>query len=150
MTTHRKKLGITMGDPAGIGPEIIVKALREKHLYDLCIPVVLADPACMRRAIDDIVKTPMALNVISSTEEAKGEPGIMDVLPVTPSPLDGISLGKVDARCGDAAFRSVEAAIRLAMSGELDGTVTAPLNKEAMNLAGHHFDGHTEIYATLT
>jgi 4-hydroxythreonine-4-phosphate dehydrogenase len=139
-----------MGDPAGIGPEIIVKALQEKHLYGLCIPVVAADPDTMRRAVKDIVGADMAVNVLSSAKEAKGRFGVMDVLPLQGVSLAGISLGKVDARCGEAAFRSVETVIRLALAGELDGTVTAPLNKEAMNLAGRHYNGHTEIFATFT
>ena len=144
------RLGITMGDPAGIGPEVIVKALTEKHLYELCTPVVVADPDVMRHAVRDIVGANMAVNVIASPREALGQYGTMDVLPLEGVALNGIALGKVDARCGDAAFRSVETVIRLALNGELDGTVTAPLNKEAMNLAGYHYDGHTEIYAKLT
>jgi 4-hydroxythreonine-4-phosphate dehydrogenase len=139
-----------MGDPAGVGPEIIVKALREQRVHDLCLPIVIGDPGCMKRAVEEIVKVPMEINVIAAPAEARGEFGVIDVLPIAAAPLDALPLGKVDARCGDAAFRSVETVIRLALRGELDGTVTAPLNKEAMNLAGHHFDGHTEIYATLT
>lgn len=146
----RLTLGITMGDPAGIGPEVIVKALMEKHLYGLCSPVVVADPEVMRHAAQTIVGSDISINVIDSPDKAKGQFGIMDVLPLEGVSLDDFVLGKVDARCGDAAFRSVETVIRLAMEGKLDGTVTAPLNKEAMNLAGHHYDGHTEIYANLT
>lgn len=146
----RKKLGISMGDPAGIGPEVVVKALMERHIHDLCVPVVVADPEVMRRTAADVVGTDMKINVVDSPAKALGEFGIMDVLPPEGVSLGDFALGKVDARCGDAAFRSVATVIRLAMNGELDGTVTAPLNKEAMNLAGHHYDGHTEIYAKLT
>ena len=148
--SSRPRLGITMGDPAGIGPEIVVKALLERHVYDLCVPVVAADPEVMRRAVRDIVKADMAVRVISKAAEAEGVHGVMDVLPLEGVSLEGIALGRVDARCGDAAFRSVETVIRLALQGELDGTVTAPLNKAAMNLAGHHYDGHTEVYARFT
>ncbi len=144
------KLGITMGDPAGIGPEIIVKALMQPHVYSVCVPVVVADPAVMRHAASDIVKSGMRIREIASPDEAKAEPGVMNVLPLVGVDLRGMEPGKVDARCGDAAFRSVKTVIELAMAKQLDGTVTAPLNKEAMNLAGHHFDGHTEIYATFT
>lgn len=146
----RKKLGITMGDPAGIGPEVVVKALMEKHIYDLCVPVVVADPDVMRRTATEIAGTGMQINVVNSPAEASGEFGVMDVMRLEGVNLGDFAIGKVDARCGDAAFRSVETVIRLAMRGDLDGTVTAPLNKEAMNLAGHHYDGHTEIYAKLT
>ena len=148
--TERTRLAITMGDPAGIGPEIIVKALLEKHLYDLCIPLVVADPEVMRAAIRDIVKADVAINEIADSAKARGEFGTIDVLPIPNIKLGDFQLGKVDARCGEAAFRSVETAIQLAMAGQVDGTVTAPLNKEAMNLAGHHYAGHTEIYAALT
>jgi 4-hydroxythreonine-4-phosphate dehydrogenase len=146
-------LGITMGDPAGIGPEIIVKALADPAVHSLCRPVVVADPGVMRRAVAEIVQSNQSVNVIAKPSDAKGGVGTIDVLPLggdSDGGLAGIALGKVDPRCGDAAFRSVKKVIELAMAGELDGTVTAPLNKEAMNLAGHHYDGHTEIYAVHT
>ena len=150
MMDGRPRLGITMGDPAGIGPEIVVKALRERSLYGLCVPLVAADPDVMRFAARDIVGSDMRVRVVASPAEAEGTYGVMDVLPLEGVNLAGTALGRVDARCGDAAFRSVKTVIELALAGELDGTVTAPLNKEAMNLAGHHYDGHTEIYAHFT
>ncbi len=139
-----------MGDPAGIGPEIIVKALSEQHIYDICVPVVIADPQVMRHAVTEIVHSDKKVNVVDSPADAKGVLGTIDVYPLEGLDLDNYELGKVDPRCGNAAFRSVETAIKLAMANEIDGTVTAPLNKEAMNKAGHHYDGHTEIYAKLT
>lgn len=144
------KLAITMGDPAGIGPEIVVKALCERKVYSWCLPLVIGDVAVMRRAAEEIVGAPLRIREIADASEAKGEFGVVDVLPPPGGPLGEFELGKVDARCGDAAYRAVRLAIELAMTGEADGTVTAPLNKEALNLAGHHYDGHTEIYATLT
>lgn len=148
---HKKPLlGITMGDPAGIGPEIVVKALMEPHLYTLCTPVVAADPGVMKHAAAEIVKSGLHVRIIGDPSEAAGDPEVIDVLPLDGPELGRVELGKVDPRCGDAAFRSVRLVIELAMAGRLDGTVTAPLNKEAMNLAGHHYDGHTEIYASLT
>ena len=143
-------LGITMGDPAGIGPEIVVKALQYPHIHDLCIPIVVADVGVMLRTVRDIVKSEQTIRIIASPSEAEGKPGIIDVLQLPGVELDAIQPGKVDARCGDAAFKSVKTVIELAMAGTLDGTVTGPLNKEAMNLAGYHYDGHTEIYADLT
>ena len=147
---RRPRLGITMGDPAGIGPEIVIKALLQQHVYDVCVPVIVADPDVMRCAVRDIVQTDMEIRILDKAADAHGIRGVMDVLPLSGLSLDGIALGKVDPLCGEAAFRSVETVIRLALAGEIDGTVTAPLNKEAMNLAGHHFDGHTEIYAHFT
>jgi len=146
----RPLLGITMGDPAGIGPEIIVKALAEKHIYDICSPIVVGDPHIMKMAVDEVVKNALKINIIATPAEASGIFGTIDVLPLAGLDLTDFAYGKLSANCGEAAFRSVETVIRLAMAGELDGTVTAPLNKEAMNLAGHHYDGHTEIYAKFT
>lgn len=147
--TQRPRLGISMGDPAGIGPEIVIKALLEPHIYAQCIPVIVADPEVMRQAATNIVKTDAAIRVVDKAAQAEGKAGTIDVLPLA-QPVGQFELGKVDARCGDAAFQSVKTIIELALAGELDGTVTAPLNKEAMNKAGHHYDGHTEIYAGLT
>lgn len=143
-------LGITMGDPAGIGPEIVAKSLAEPHLYQLCVPVVVADVKVMQNAVETITKSGQIIRTISSPEEAQADPGVINIVPLPGPELGEVILGKVNAKCGDAAFQSVKTVIELALAGKLDGTVTAPLNKEAMNLAGHHYDGHTEIYATLT
>ena len=143
-------LGITMGDPAGIGPEIVVKALGEPHIHDICVPVVAADPEVMRHAAADIVKSDRKIRVIQDPASAVGGPDAIDVIPLKGVTMGAFILWRVDARCGDAAFKSVRTVIELAMARRLDGTVTAPINKEALNLAGHHYDGHTEIYASLT
>ena len=148
--SSRPRLGITMGDPAGIGPEIIVKALSEKRIYDLCAPIVIGHPDILHLAVSDVVKADLQINVITAVEQARGTFGTIDVLPVGRLELAEFVYGKLSAQCGEAAFRAVETVIHLALAGKLDGTVTAPLNKEAMNLAGHHYDGHTEIYGKLT
>ena len=143
-------LGITMGDPAGIGPEIIVKSLLNQHIYDICCPVVIGDPTIMEKAVREIVKSDQTVNILTRAATAKGTLGTIDVLPLEDLDLSDFSYGQLSATCGDAAFRSVQTAINLALANEIDGTVTAPLNKEAMNMAGHHYDGHTEIYAKFT
>ncbi len=139
-----------MGDPAGIGPEIIVKSLLDQHIYDICSPVVVGDPTIIEKAINDIVKSNQKINILTSAETAVGKLGIIDIIPLQGLDLRDFTYGQLSAQCGEAAFRSVETAIKLALDGQLDGTVTAPLNKEAMNMAGHHYDGHTEIYAKFT
>jgi len=139
-----------MGDPAGVGPEIIVKALGEPRLYDICVPVVIGDTMVMEHAVSRIVRTSASINKVQAIEEAKGVPGAMDIYPLDGLGLAGFTPGKLDAKCGNAAFQAVKTAIELALAGKVDGTVTAPLNKEAMHLAGHRYDGHTEIYAKLT
>ena len=141
-------LAITMGDPAGVGPEIIVKALGEGRIYDICLPVVVGDAAVMEHAAVRIVGSPLRINSVRVPAEATGVSGTIDVLSLAGLDLTDFVPGRLDARCGEAAFLAVRTAIELALKHEIDGTVTAPLNKEALHLAGHQYDGHTEIYAT--
>lgn len=138
-----------MGDPAGIGPEIIVKALNDKKVYDRCNPLVIADAGVMRKAVGALGLS-VRIRPVGNVADAGFEYGCIDVYDLNYAGLDRLEYGKVSAEAGDAAFIAVKAAIGLAMDREVDGTVTAPINKEALNLAGHHFDGHTEIYAHFT
>lgn len=142
-------LAITMGDPAGIGPEIIAKTIYNTETFDICQPIVIGDPAVMRKAIE-ATGLDLEINVIHKISDAKNRLYVMDVYDLNLTDLDQIPYGKVSAQAGNAAFQSIKTAIELAMNKEVDGTVTAPINKEALNLAGHHFDGHTEIYAHFT
>ena len=143
------KLAITMGDPAGIGPEIVVRALNHKETYEQCRPLVTGDAEVMRLAVKAL-GLDMEVNAINQVSDAKFTYGCIDVYDLKCVDMTEFQFGKVSAQCGNAAFVSIRKAIDLAMANEVDGTVTAPLNKEALNLAGHHFDGHTEIYATFT
>ena len=164
-------LGITMGDPSGNGPEISVKALMKPETYEVCRPLIVGDAKCMEAAIPTVKGAEsMKINVIHGVKEAKFEPGIIDVYD-----LDVVDLSKrlykkdrkklaeimqadvLDAAykesmtmCGEAAFQYVKKAIELAMAGEVDATVTNALNKDHINMAGHHYSGHTEIYADYT
>ncbi len=142
-------LAITMGDPAGIGPEIVVRALNHKETYAQCRPLVTGDAAVMEQAVK-VLGLPLTVHAIDKVADAKFEYGYIDVFDLKCVDMNTFEYGKVSAQCGNAAFVSIKKAIELAMADEVDGTVTAPLNKEALNLAGHHFDGHTEIYATFT
>lgn len=142
-------LAITMGDPAGIGPEIIIKALNIKNTYDKCAPIVIGDANVMNFAIQQ-AGSELNINPVSNVINAKFQYGTIDVYDIHRIDMQSFRQGEVSAQCGDAAFKAVIKAIELAMNNQVDGTVTAPLNKEALNLAGHHFDGHTEIYAHYT
>lgn len=141
-------IAVTMGDPAGIGPEILAKAFAGPRFHDENRAVVVGDAKILDRAAR-LLKLPLTVNVIHEPEEARFEPGSMDVLSVTELPED-LPFGALDARAGDAAFRYVEKAIELASAGRVAAIATAPLNKEAMHLAGHKYPGHTEILAQLT
>jgi len=142
-------LAITMGDPAGIGPEITVRALHRPESYEQCRPLVVGDAAIIDMAIR-LLRLPMSVHVVERVSDARFECGIIDVLDLHCIDPATFEFGKVQAQCGHAAFCYIRKAIDLAMCNEVDGTVTAPLNKEALHLAGHQFDGHTEIYATFT
>lgn len=148
--SNRPLIGITMGDPAGCGPEITVRALADPSLYERCRPMVVGDIKCMKDALRVTGKTEFKLNQIEKPGDGKYEYGTIDVLHLELIEWDKFEYGKVSKMCGNAAFECVKKVIELANAGEIDATVTNALNKEAMNLAGHHFNGHTEIYAHYT
>lgn len=149
MKNNKPILAITMGDPAGIGPEIILQSLALEETYQKCNPLVTGDAGVMEYVAKQ-QGSKLSIHRIKNVSEAVFELGTVDVLDLNLIDMDSFEQGKVAVQCGNAAFQSVVKAIDLAMSNEVDGTVTAPLNKEALNLAGHHYDGHTEIYATFT
>ncbi len=146
---QRHVFAFTLGDPAGIGGEILVKTLAKKETYEKCIPVAIADEQPLSDALK-FVDVPLNLREIHAPEEAKGQFGTIDY--ISPHLLDGHALhyGQVDPVCGDCAFTYVTKGIALAMNREVDAVITGPLNKEAMMLSGHHYAGHTEIFADYT
>ena len=144
-------IGITMGDPASIGPEITIKALAgHTDLYGECRPLVIGDAEIMRRARKMVGREDVKIHAVSSVSEALFTPGTIDVYDMKMVDADMMKIGQVSLEAGNAAFQYVRKVIEMAMADEVDGTVTNALNKEAMNLAGHHFSGHTEIYAHYT
>lgn len=147
--SYKPVLGITMGDPASIGPEIAVKALLQKEIYAMCRPVLVGDAGVFNQIIRQLELKAM-IHPIQSVSEAKFAFGIIDVIDLKNVDTDKLVMGEIAAMAGDASFQAVKKVIELAMSGELDGTVTGPINKKSINEAGHHFAGHTEIYATYT
>jgi len=147
---NKNILGITMGDPASIGPEITVKALSKPEVYLACNPLVIGDAKVMERAVQITGLTGVKIHAVSSVQEARFEPGTIDVFDMGLVSINELELGKVSEMAGEAAFQYVVKVIELAVTGEVDATVTNALNKEAINLADHHFSGHTEIYAAYT
>jgi len=142
-------IGITMGDPASIGPEIAIKALLNQHIYNICKPLLVGDAD----VFNDIIKRlnlDAKINPINNVSDAKFEFGNIDVFDLQNVKLDKLVFGEVSAMAGNAAFGAVQKVIELAMAGKIDATVTGPINKKSINEAGHHFAGHTEIYAHFT
>jgi 4-hydroxythreonine-4-phosphate dehydrogenase len=142
-------IAITMGDPAGIGPEIAVKALQEKRIYDICRPLLVGDAGVFNDIIRKL-KLNITINAIEKISDAKFQQGSIDVFDLENVELSKLEFGKINAMCGEASFQAVRKTIELAMAGEVDATVTGPIHKKAINEAGHHFAGHTEIYAHYT
>ncbi|WHI59903.1 4-hydroxythreonine-4-phosphate dehydrogenase PdxA [Mammaliicoccus lentus] len=142
-------IGITMGDPSGVGPEIIVKSLNNEELYNSSHPIVIGDS---KRVLEVIKILNLNLEVKSISENADFETtkfGEIKCLDLNLLP-DNIEFGQINLTSGDAAFKYLSKAINLANSKRLDAICTAPLNKEAMQKAGHLYPGHTEILADLT
>lgn len=142
-------IAISMGDPAGIGPEICVKALQNADVYLRCQPIVVGDAEVIRQAAL-LLKSDLKINAISSVKEAVSAFGTVDVFDLKNVDLTELQPGVVSAMAGNAAFEAVYKVIELALSNEVDATVTAPINKESIHKAGHNFSGHTEIYAHYT
>lgn len=142
-------LAITMGDPASIGPEIGVKALLQENIHAICRPLLVGDAAVFQQIIDKL-QLKARVNAVHKVADAKFEIGTIDVYDLKTTDINKLEFGKIDAMCGEASFQAVKKAIELAMAGEVDGTVTGPINKKSINEAGHHFAGHTEIYAHYT
>ncbi|MDQ8590301.1 4-hydroxythreonine-4-phosphate dehydrogenase PdxA, partial [Klebsiella aerogenes] len=142
-------IAVTMGDPAGIGPEIIIKSLSEGELSGA--PVVVVGCAQTLRRILALNITPRAeLRIIEHPREAQCSPATINVIDEPLSDPQALRPGEVQAQAGDLAYRCIKRATALALAGEVKAIATAPLNKEALHLAGHHFPGHTELLAHLT
>ena len=152
---YRPIIGISMGDPAGNGPEITVKALNNRDIYDRCRPIMIGDAKMLEQAKKYVNLPNIKINPVTSISEAQFNPGTIDVYQLELiKDVNSFEIGKISKEGGNAAFQSVKKLIELAMAGEVDATVTNAINKEAMNLSlsdhGLHYDGHTEIYATFT
>lgn len=142
--TTLPKIAVTMGDPAGIGPEICLHLLNHQTIKNECLPIVFGD-ASILRVVAERIGVEFAVPVITRDQlRSAQQPAVLDLAILHETE---VTPGKVDARCGEAAFRYVIAAIDAGLAGEVDAVSTAPLNKEAMHLAGHKYPGHTEIFA---
>ena len=152
-TENRPKIGLTMGDAAGIGPEIIVKALTHKRVYSLCQPIVIGSSAILQDACFRFIasnKPPLNLNIIKTPNQAIAKHGTIDVLDVSSIAPQDISVGTIDTCAGAAAVKAIETGTHLTMHGELDAITTAPICKAAIHRAGISYPGHTEMLADFT
>ncbi len=147
---NRPLLAITLGDPAGIGPEVILKALTHAAVYDQCRPLVIGDRRILERAMPWVGNPAFDYDRVSSPAAGQYKAGVITLLDLENADPAHIPPGKIGPDAGRAAVEYVFRACDLATNGEVDAVVTAPLNKEAMNLAGFHFAGHTELLTERT
>ncbi len=142
-------IGITMGDPVSVGPEIAIKALTNEDIYSICNPILIGDFKVAER-IRDLLNINVELQKIDSPNQAEFNFGKIDILDMDNFDHEKTKLGEISADAGKAAFENIKKVIDLALAEEIDATVTGPINKESINLAGFKFSGHTEIYAHYT
>jgi 4-phospho-D-threonate 3-dehydrogenase / 4-phospho-D-erythronate 3-dehydrogenase len=144
----RPVVAITMGDAAGVGPEVIVKALARQEVYDRCRPLVIGDAGRIRKAVE-VTGVDLAVSPVDGPEDGAYERGTVDIVHLDCIP-DDLPFGELSEVAGEGAYRFIAAAVELATSHRVGAICTAPLNKEALHKAGHVFPGHTELLAELT
>lgn len=142
-------IGIPMGDPAGIGPEIIVKALRDKNIYEICNPLVIGDAEIIKKAAL-ICNTAAKINIISSSKDGGYNENTINIIDLKNIDITNFEYGTVQAQNGRAAYEYIKKSIELALSNEITSIATTPINKPALKAANVDFIGHTEILAGLT
>lgn len=146
---QRPVIGIPIGDPSGIGPEIVLKALKNNKLYDICKPVVVGDTGVLKH-IDNVVKSGLQFNVITEPQEGAYSFGTIDVISLDNMDSTTLKHGEVLAESGRAAFEYIVKVVELANAGKIDSIATTPINKESIKAAKIDFIGHTEMLAELT
>jgi 4-hydroxythreonine-4-phosphate dehydrogenase len=137
-----------MGDPSGSGPEIITKSFTEKEMIEKCRPVVIGDAATMKEALT-FTKIPLEIRAIDKMSDARFEEGVIDVVDLQNVDLKKLTRGQVDIMGGAASYDYIKLGTELALSGEADALVTSAINKESLNKAGYHYDGHTGMLAEM-
>jgi len=146
--TKGPSIGITMGDPAGIGPEICLKALSGKEFQEECVPVIIGDPNVLRKTAAGLG---LPVNITEcETPQASLARGEIAVIPASKVVLKEVLLGKPDATCGLAMVDFIKMSVSLLSEGKIEAMVTAPISKMAMHMAGFPYSGHTELLAELS
>ena len=142
-------VAVTLGDPAGIGPEIVVKTVADKDLFEEANCIVIGDAGIVKQAIG-VTGVDLKVNCVEDPADGDYSEGVLNLIDLANVDLDKFEYGKVSAMCGKAAFEYIEKSIELTMAGKADAVATAPINKEAIRAAEIDFIGHTEIFAELT
>jgi 4-hydroxythreonine-4-phosphate dehydrogenase len=144
----RPFIGITMGDPAGVGPEIIVKALSDPKIFDLCCPVVFGDRGALNLYTGE--RRGPTVSEITHPSKAQCKPGQIELIAVCHLERDALTPGTPKIAGGTAMVECITTAVEMAKGGQIDAVVTCPISKTLMNQAGHFYEGHTQLIASLT
>ncbi|HJP28577.1 MAG TPA: 4-hydroxythreonine-4-phosphate dehydrogenase PdxA [Dehalococcoidia bacterium] len=146
---NKPLLAVTIGDPSGVGPEVVAKALQNRAIYDIMRPVLVGTVNTIKNALNAISSSDTVIS-IDSALQTRGEPGTIEV--VSPADWEGTNfpVGKHDAGSGSASHLWVEEAAKMCIAGDVDGMVTAPVNKESWNMGGSKDTGHMEVFRRLT
>lgn len=147
--SRKPVIAVPVGDPAGIGPEIVAKACAKKSVSDAADIIVIGDRQIIKKAIE-ITHTDLTVNVVDRPADGKYLPGILNLIDLANIDQSRFSYGAVQAMCGKAAFEYIQKSIELAMAKEADAVATTPINKEALHAAQVPYIGHTEIFGALT
>lgn len=145
----RTKIAIPMGDPAGVGPEIVVKTAVSKEILDLCDLVVIGDKNVLEKAIE-ICQVNLKIHTIKNIEEGKYEKGILNVIDLENVDMNTLEYGQIQGMCGKAAFEYIKKCVELAMEHKVDAIATTPINKESLKAGNINYIGHTEILGDLS
>ena len=146
---QRPIIGIPLGDIAGVGPEIVVKALANPVVYQTAQPLVIGEVGALRRALR-ITGLDLALRIVTDPAQGQYQPGVIDLVDLANVDAERIAFGQVQAAAGRAAYEFIEHAVALCQTGQVDALATTPINKEAFKAAGVHDIGHTELLGRLT
>ena len=142
-------IAVTMGDPAGIGPEIVAKSIADKATYDVARCIVIGDKKVMEKAIK-IVGADLKVNVVESPADGDYSYGVLNMIDLDNIDMSRFEYGKINAMCGQAAFDYIKKNIEITMDKQADAVATTPINKESLHAAEVDFIGHTEIFGALT
>ena len=146
---NRSIIAIPMGDPAGIGPEIVVKALTNKDLHHIAKMVVIGDKRVLLQAMD-VCGIDLKIKIIESIEDGDYKEGIMNLIDLDNIDIESLEMGRVQGKAGRAAFEYIEESIRLAMTKDVEAIATTPINKESFKAGDVGYIGHTEVFEALT
>ncbi len=145
----RPYIGVPMGDPAGIGPEIVVKALADEKIHNVCKAVVIGDEKTLKQAMK-FTNIQLDINIIENVEDGKYVNGVLNLIDLKNVDIDNLKIGEVQGMAGIAAFEYIKKSIELALEKKVDAIATTPINKEALKAGNVNYIGHTEILADLT